>query len=421
MCLRARPYRARADVRSGGASANEGCSLTVPKLHSTRSQPFGTPPFASETSRLHVLDGIRGWAALIVVSFHMVWETFGVRFPIFRNPVTARMLDGNLAVSIFFVLSGEALSAGFLAGKGRRFVVSLGLRRYPRLVIPILGSCAVVYGLQTLGLCSNGAAGQIVDRPDWLGNWIQRPLALSDVVSFAMYDVFTSFSPDRAANPFLWTMRTELIGSIVIFILLLSLHGCRHAWFLVGALYVFLNVLRHGGGQLACFLVGLGLAQLRVSGFFSRAHASRGTDGSMLAATLLLLAVDAYLQSAETLGIRTPVIAGLLMFTVFASRTLSRFMETAPSQFRGRISFPLFLIQFPVIVSLTSFLIVKSDEIHVLNAGTAALIGLASIAASILAACAFEPVEGVAKRASGRMAHAVLALCARRKPTREAG
>ena len=31
--------------------------------------------------RLHELDGIRGWAALAVVVFHLCYETFGIVFP----------------------------------------------------------------------------------------------------------------------------------------------------------------------------------------------------------------------------------------------------------------------------------------------------------------------------------------------------
>ncbi|HEX4183201.1 MAG TPA: heparan-alpha-glucosaminide N-acetyltransferase domain-containing protein, partial [Caulobacteraceae bacterium] len=86
--------------------------------------------------RYHALDGIRGWAALSVVAFHMYWETFGARYPEFRNLASASLLDGWLAVSVFFVLSGEALSTSCLAKQDRRIALDLGVRRYPRLVIP---------------------------------------------------------------------------------------------------------------------------------------------------------------------------------------------------------------------------------------------------------------------------------------------
>ena len=103
--------------------------------------PSAQPPGAG---RYHALDGIRGWAALSVVAFHMVWETFGARFPEFRNVASASLLDGWLAVSVFFVLSGEALSTGCLVKQDSRIALDLGVRRYPRLVIPILAVCLMV-------------------------------------------------------------------------------------------------------------------------------------------------------------------------------------------------------------------------------------------------------------------------------------
>src|SRR5258706_1988331 len=93
--------------------------------------------------RFHEIDGLRGWAALSVVVFHLYWETFGVVMPGLRNPATAFFLDAGLAVSLFFVLSGEALSAAYFAGKGEVAVVKLCVKRYTRLTIPIAATCLV--------------------------------------------------------------------------------------------------------------------------------------------------------------------------------------------------------------------------------------------------------------------------------------
>lgn len=55
-------------------------------------------------------------AALIVVLGHLTYGTFGAVYPaLYRSPVVA-MLSGQLAVAVFFVISGEALTASYLAG-----------------------------------------------------------------------------------------------------------------------------------------------------------------------------------------------------------------------------------------------------------------------------------------------------------------
>jgi peptidoglycan/LPS O-acetylase OafA/YrhL len=89
--------------------------------------------------------------------------------PYVRNVWTTFFLDGRLAVSVFFVLSGSALSSAYFAGKGRRAVIALLIKRYPRLTIPILATSLILFGLYACGLVANVEAGHLVLRDDWLG------------------------------------------------------------------------------------------------------------------------------------------------------------------------------------------------------------------------------------------------------------
>src|SRR4051812_23978215 len=78
-------------------------------------------------TRWSELDGVRGWAALSVMLFHVSWETFGIVEPAFRNILTASLLNGQLDVAIFFVLSGEALSASYWRDGNHRSVTKLAI------------------------------------------------------------------------------------------------------------------------------------------------------------------------------------------------------------------------------------------------------------------------------------------------------
>jgi peptidoglycan/LPS O-acetylase OafA/YrhL len=63
------------------------------------------------------------------------------------------------------------------------------------------------------------------------------------------------------------------------------------------------------------------------------------------------------------------------------------------SQFLGRISFPLYLVQFAVIVSLSANVIIWADANGTLTATTALLIAAGSVIASLALATLFLPIE----------------------------
>ena len=84
------------------------------------------------------LDGLLGWAALIVLFGHL-----GPVFLIakYKMYVMSFFMDGELAVHVFFVLSGFVLSIGFFESGKRIILKELLIRRYPRLAVPVVLSC----------------------------------------------------------------------------------------------------------------------------------------------------------------------------------------------------------------------------------------------------------------------------------------
>jgi peptidoglycan/LPS O-acetylase OafA/YrhL len=367
-------------------------------------------------SRIFALDGLRGWAALSVVCFHLLWETFGEVDPLVRNAFTAFLLDGSLAVSLFFVLSGEALSSSYFAGGGRRAVVDLAIKRYPRLVIPVLATSIITAILVHFGANYNAAAGEIVGRSDWLGSWVGFAPSLLGTFRFALFGVFTSatlVSPTEALVPFLWTMRIELMGSVLVFALLLLSHGRRYGWHMTLAVFAVLMAGYVIGrpsiaGNLACFVAGLVFAKLRFDGFFDRAKAQPWTFYVSSGAIVVLLAIDSVMHSKGFYDARCPLFAMLFVAFVSCNNLAEHFLSSAVSQFLGRISFPIFLIQFPVIISLTSWLIVRAG-VHAEYSRISLWIFLCSLMTCVIAALLFEPVEHFTKAFCRRLSQHVLA------------
>jgi hypothetical protein len=67
-------------------------------------------PAGSSAARVVFLDGVRGWASLMVVLSHLLPCFLAITTPAYRHWYLTFVSDGNFAVYIFFVLSGFALS-----------------------------------------------------------------------------------------------------------------------------------------------------------------------------------------------------------------------------------------------------------------------------------------------------------------------
>lgn len=359
------------------------------------------------TARLEELNGIRGWAALSVIVFHLTWETFGVLIPELRNPVTGFLLDGSLAVQVFFGLSGEALSSAYFAGGGEFAVAKLAVRRYTRLTVPIAAACLLTFLVYRLGWTAHVEAARIVGRTEWMGGWLQPAPTLLHTATYALFRVYTSLPPSGAFMPFLWTMRLEMAGSFLVFGLLLLFAQLKRPWLLIGVIYAIMaasDSLR----DLSCFLAGIAFAGLRANGFFARMQARRAVLPLSWLAIAAVAAFDGPAHVKYLYRGYTPLTAVVLLFAIFCNRPLCAFFASRFSLFLGKVSFPLYLIQFPFIVAVTAPLICW---VHAKGALTpAAMLGIsaASILGCIGVAYAFEPVERLTRWFGTRSAALVL-------------
>jgi peptidoglycan/LPS O-acetylase OafA/YrhL len=350
----------------------------------------GTP------ARLTEIDGIRGWAALSVLFFHLTWETFGELEPSIRNPYTHIFLDGPLAVYVFFVLSGDALSSGFIATRNYEALARGVLKRYFRLTGPIFFSCAVIYALMKSGLTYNADAARVVDREDWLGVFIPFEPDLLDLIRYGLIGVYTNHATQTSYNPILWPMSIELVGSLVVFSFLSALPYMRRSLSVALCGAVFLGVL---GSWYSLFFSGLAFSLLRSRGFFDRMRTNARVQVlSWLGIVCIGIADGFALSGPATIGeskyVKPPelaiVMATLLVFLVYCNATCISAMRSGVSRYLGKISFPLYVTHFAVILSLTSYEIVRlqdklswSAELLVVTTSAAAALALADLCARL--------------------------------------
>lgn len=321
---------------------------------------------SSEADRKGHLDGLRGVAACVVFFGHLSIALTGGTW----------IFKGNAAVCIFFVLSGYVLSE--LAQHSPLSFPAQAVRRYLRLIGPMLMTSTFAWALLALGAYRNQQAAELIHNV-WLGSWYKFEPSFSGMLSETVYGVFVSGQSDYNCN--LWTMRPELIGSLYLLLINAIAPGRRLRTLCYLALGLF-----HSDEYIVLFPVGALL------------HDYHSELAGWVKATWLkaaLFVVSLYLCVAPTKWIevfhRTSsdglywnmLGAALLVWSVLHWHLLQSLLDKALGRLLGRISFTLYLIHVPIICSLTAWLVLLLPSGLAIPAAattTVAAVFLASIA-----------------------------------------
>ncbi|MEG0635613.1 MAG: acyltransferase [Pseudomonas sp.] len=344
------------------------------------------------TERYSHLDGLRGLAALAVVFCHFVQLYLPAAFlrtapdhfgesKISASPLNL-VFNGNFAVAIFFVLSGFVLAAPFFNGQSSRWYIKAAIKRYPRLALPALAS-TLIPCLIYLTFGSNFSATTPLS-----GYTKTEYFSGFDSITTAVWQglIGSFLFAEQDYNRVLWTIRTELIGSFGIFVML-PLLGRYPARFIA---YVALVLILKDS-----FLLGFVLGALAADlAFGLRVSINR-------AASLTLFVLGLYLGAFPYVGqdllIWRPItaiplknifivshLAGafLCIIALAGLPSLQRLLTTRPCAFLGRISYSMYLIHFTVIGFLGSSLIVNMAS---LGYGTSLFITLGILLPVVIA------------------------------------
>lgn len=321
------------------------------------------------SKRVFFLDGIRGWAALIVVFCHLYqsWLYPPGKYPysdFFYHTPFRLSVDGASAVAMFFLLSGFALSYSFFSNNAKQALISAAQFRYFRLTIPIFFSVLLAYIFIKLGLMytHQAAVGVYMNDISFIG-----------ILKYSFFKIFyASITQHYDYGPQLWTLSIEFFGSLLVFgyLALFGDSKCRYFFYLI-----FILVLSHIGPYYGLFFVGVFLCDIYCLNekeeiirlgtesiwqlFFKKHHINKFfvpikkliiNDFLMGGFFLFLYQHQMVLRSKPFL----PII--YLFIWVLISPNLKSFFSNSLSKFLGRISFALYLTHFLVLCSLSRYL-----------------------------------------------------------------
>jgi peptidoglycan/LPS O-acetylase OafA/YrhL len=339
------------------------------------------------------LDGLRGLAALQVVFLHYFsaflpatvyalgpqhfeWEAT------FSHSAFSYPLAGYSAVDLFFVMSGFVLAQSFI--KARVPVWHSALKRFVRLFIPVAVATVIAASLspaihhwqdEALSVSGSGWLADIYLNPmSW--RTVSKDVFLSSMlVGYDGPSLLQSliapfrlpiFSPQNfALNAPMWTLHGEFWGSMLVLFLALAFKRLPAIWF---AAMIVLLLAFTGTSLLSVFVIGflIYLARRHLLGLHG--YLTSGVLSVTLLGAGVWLCVDrrvpeiAHLNNAlagySHLGAITDDLfqdsigAVLVFLAVMVGPVFRRALSLPLLRFLGRLSFSIYLLHFPIMLSL---------------------------------------------------------------------
>jgi peptidoglycan/LPS O-acetylase OafA/YrhL len=316
--------------------------------------------------RLSYLEGLRGIAALLVLSDHFL---HGFANDFARTTRLGYLLsNGAVAVDIFFLLSGVVLTYAF--ERAPRDVPGGMARRIIRLGVPLLAACLLACLIRTAGQDALREAAAAA-HSTWLESRLVplsygRALLDGTVLTITGYADTTLFAPltpylppwSVSSDPPIWSLHIEFWGSL--FALLLVAARSYGRWPYRAALAAM--ALAAGPAPIALFLLGhLSAPLARAEKNMPRLGLALIVPGLGLAATsylpgqyrILDLARPVTLLNTHGFYKLTPLIAAILLFYGVVLTPLGRTLLSArPLVWLGQLSFAIYLVHAPVLLSI---------------------------------------------------------------------
>ncbi|HBN2229525.1 acyltransferase family protein [Escherichia coli] len=315
-------------------------------------------------SKVKFLDGLRGICCFIVLIDHSInvlkpdlrhtgMTDIGgyIRRIISLSPLNI-IYSGIGPVCIFFILSGFVLSIKYFKNRDGNLLVDGCIKRYPRLMLPILSSLVFMYVMYQ---ASNMLLGSNFE------------LTFFDALYQAVY--LAPFTHSPMDNYPLWTISYEVLGSFLLFATVALFAGQKKRVAFTFVVFAFLYL----SNSLYClFIFGSILCEFKNH---KLANPSRLIKGILFLIGLLFIStpfrregvelyagVYKYLSVLDWVDYRKLynllLMTGSMMvfYSVLNSELAVKTLGTKLFVFLGRISFPLYLTHATILALAVAFM-----------------------------------------------------------------
>ncbi len=351
----------------------------------------------ASVSRIHALDAVRGIAAFIVLLGHVVAfqpPDYPMTYFLTQRTPLFFFFNGMAAVTIFFVLSGFVLALPYFNGKTLPYPQFL-IRRFCRIYLPFLVTLIAAFALYSLSDHQPIHAISGWENKLWQRDSVSVLEFLGHVFMVGTFDAIYLNQP-------MWTLIHEMRIALIFPLLILLCRSTEFSMALTGLMLLVLPAMVRFWGDfifypfatsnffstllatLDCvpsFLVGILIAKHR----FTIQNYFKGLPRGMLAA-LWVAGLGyfgfnpAYLEHNYLVIMFYGLVSGLLIALTLGSGTANRILQSPVCQWLGRISYSLYLIHWPLRMTLLHAM----DQRYPEWAAALATIALSLLAATLL-------------------------------------
>lgn len=328
-----------------------------------------------KSEKSNALEGIRGIAALIVVLWHSllgfmpsgsgIFEQWPVSDSWRGSPIFI-VLNGNASVVLFFVLSGFVLTASSLRTNNTAIIYRNALKRWPRLVAPVLCAVLLSYLLFKLNAFWFEDAAKVSQSP-WLYRFAygyDTPF-IPDLWAALRQGLYATFLfGDSSYNSSLWTMRYEFFGSFIILAVAFTTIVTGRLVLPIVLFFIFAPVLTLFGYMpfYMSFFAGCALSSIAAMKVTLKMYTSIpalisgvylfGYAGTSMG---IYSPIPAWLGQGNALILVQTIAAILILGSVILTPSIHTALNKPFMKTLGWLSFPLYLVNAPVVCSIGSW------------------------------------------------------------------
>jgi len=332
------------------------------------------------TGKLNFIDGLKGTGALIVYLCHFVFAFYfalysldpanshtaaGIEIMIGRTPLNI-LYNGNFAVHLFFVAGGFVLCIRYFRDYDRKYLLKSAVKRYLRLMVPILFVSTLIFLLMKAGLYQNTEAAVLAKSESWFAGFNNFEPGYSHTFREAVLGCF--LFGHNYFNGVLWTVKYLFLGALMVYVLA-ALTGDRKWRYVVYAALLLLLIRTDYAGILAgyilCDLVYTQPAFIEkmsgypvlsigalLTGIYFGSYPSIGTN--------LEGSIYGFLPVMSVLYHRIGAV--LIVYAVITCGWLKKLFGSRFFVKMGGISYAWYLLHFPVIAVFSSWFLLTFFE-----------------------------------------------------------
>lgn len=335
-----------------------------------------------QQNKLKYVDGLRGAGALLVYFCHFVFTFYyaasslnpnqantrnAVEVALGKTPVNL-LFNGNFAVRLFFIISGYVLCLSYFRTYDKKKLREGQVKRYFRLVVPILFTNIVIYLMMRLGFYHNVETAQITKSMGWLNLFNDMTPNFVAMLKESLFGAFLFGS--NVYNGVLWTIPVLFIGAVLIYAIAGVLGRWKYRYtvyavmvvlLLLGDRNITIDYIAMLSGYFLCDFMqtqGKWVVKIRKAkaliglvfliGLYLASYPSQpGDNGAALHNTIYGILKVPMVVPYHFVG------AFCIVFAVLNGSYLQKFFSLRMFTYLGKVSFSLYLIHFPLIATFS--------------------------------------------------------------------